>query len=244
MVLHPKMRDRAWSIAAVIAVHAVLAWLLLFGLTVPRTSPIDDTLRVFDVEPPAEKRPEPVPPPERNERPQGEASPPNLRARATEIVAPPPIVVLPAPSPVIVAERPADGARAYSGASDIAGPGTGAGGEGDGFGGGGAGDGDGGGETPPRRTRGSLRNSDYPADLGEAGISGSVGVRYRVDVDGRARDCRVTWSSGSGALDATTCRLIEARFRFRPSRDEAGRAVTSTIVETHSWLVEDEPEER
>lgn len=237
-------RERAWSIAGVAAIHAALAWLLLFGLSLPRPAAIDDVLEVFDVEPPAEKRIEPVPPPKRSERPEGEASPPNLRARATEIVAPPPIVVIPVPSPVIVAERPADGARVSSGASDIFGPGTGAGGEGDGFGAGGSGDGDGSGDTPPRRTRGSLRDSDYPAGLGEAGISGTVGVRYRVDIDGRARDCRVTRSSGSAELDATTCRLIEARFRFRPSRDGEGRAVPSVIVENHSWLVEDEPEER
>jgi protein TonB len=42
-------------------------------------------------------------------------------------------------------------------------------------------------------------------------------------------------------LDETTCRLIEERFRFEPSRDRSGRPVRSRIVENHEWDVEDIP---
>ncbi len=64
---------------------------------------------------------------------------------------------------------------------------------------------------------------------------------YTVLTDGRAVDCRVTRSSGSDLLDATTCRLIERRFRFDPSRDGRGRPIVSHIEENHSWIVEDLP---
>ncbi len=123
------------------------------------------------------------------------------------------------------------------------GTGTGSGGRGTGPGGGGDGDGDGGGFSPPRRIRGSIRDSDYPAGIGEAGIGGTVSVIYAVETDGRATNCRITNSSGNDALDDTTCRLIEQRFRFNPSRDRAGRPVRSRIVQDHYWETQDEEPE-
>ena len=99
--------------------------------------------------------------------------------------------------------------------------------------------GNGPGGLPPRHIRGSLTNSDYPRAAAEAGAGGTVGVRYRVGVDGRVTQCLVTRSSGNDALDVATCSLIERRFRFAPARDEDGRPVPSAIVgENHSWFVE------
>ena len=94
---------------------------------------------------------------------------------------------------------------------------------------------------PPRRTSGRITDRDYPRSLSEAGISGTVSVRYRVGLDGHASGCLVTRSSGSDALDMLTCQLIERRFRFRPARDEEGRPVPSTIVENHSWIIPPAP---
>ncbi|HKT15813.1 MAG TPA: energy transducer TonB, partial [Allosphingosinicella sp.] len=112
---------------------------------------------------------------------------------------------------------------------------------GDGSGGDGRGRGEGRG-TPPRRIRGQIGNSDYPRWAGEAGIGGTVSVRYAVETDGRPSDCVVTGSSGDASLDETTCRLILKRFRFKPSLDRAGRPVRAYIVENHSWMIEAEPE--
>jgi len=94
---------------------------------------------------------------------------------------------------------------------------------------------------PPRRIGGRVTDRDYPRGLSEAGISGTVSVRYRVGVDGRVSNCLVTHSSGSDALDTLTCQLIERRFRFRPSRDEEGHTVPSIIVENHSWIIPPAP---
>jgi protein TonB len=176
----------------------------------------------------------------RQGRPEGRAAPPNIRSKATEIVATPPVVPLPVPPPVVTAPVAGPGNDASSGATDTVGPGTGAGGIGDGLGSGGEGDGDGsgGGDTPPRQIGGSIQGAALPRGLDETGFEGTVSVRYIVEPNGRATDCQVTRSSGNRAIDIATCRQIERRFRFRPSLDGQGRPVPSVMTQNHEWVVE------
>jgi protein TonB len=234
--------DRWKGAGLALALTGGLGWALVAGLVVRGDAGPDDALATFSVVPdrPPPERVRQIPPPRRDPRPPGEAAPPNLTSRPTEIVAPP----LPTlATPVIAAEIAGDGAQASAGAAEVPGPGTGAGGNGNGFGAGGAGDGYGSGaedETPPRWLRGRIRDSDLPDWAVEQGAGGRVGVRYVVRTDGRVAGCEITRSSGSRALDAHTCRLIEQRFRYRPSLDAAGRPVTSAIVEDHEWVLEEE----
>lgn len=187
-------------------------------------------------------------PPAHKERPakadstaaRGRPAPPNLRNQATQIVAPPPrLPPLVTPPPIIAAPEAGTGSAAQTGASDRTGSGRGAGGIGDGNGGGGNGNGDGEGYddavTRPRQIRGRLHFSDLPPDLRESKAGGELKLRYRIGVDGRVSDCRILVSSGRPSLDATTCRLITERFRFKPSRDADGRPVPALMVETHGW---------
>ena len=241
--------DRSKAALGAAALTAALGAGLLWGLAVHQGAIEPPALALFEV-PPAPPPPEkqkPVPQKLRSGRPEGEASPPNLRAEPTELVAPTPIVPLPVPPPLPAAPIAGTGAMSSAGSADIAGPGFGSGGVGNGRGSGGAGDGDGGGggreETPPEWVRGRIRDSDFPDALAESGVGGTVGVRYTVWSDGRVVDCEVTASSGNRLLDDTTCRLIRERFRFRPSRDRQGRAVAAQIVESHSWMVERLPPE-
>jgi periplasmic protein TonB len=237
-------QDRWKGAGLAFALTATLGWALIAGLAVRSGATIADTLATFSVlpDPPPQTRERPIPPPQRDPRPAGEAAPPNLTSRPTEIVAPP----LPTlATPVIAAPIAGEGAQPSAGAAELPGPGTGAGGSGDGFGAGGDGDGFGSGEadeTPPQWLRGRIRDSDLPQWAVEEGIGGRVGVRYVVRTDGRVSDCEITRSSGSRALDAHTCRLIETRFRYRPSLDTAGRPVASAIVEDHEWVLEEERE--
>ncbi|MFC0202762.1 energy transducer TonB [Novosphingobium soli] len=194
---------------------------------------------------PAAPRPRETPAKADSTAAKGRPSPPNLRNKATQVVAPPPrLPPLIVPPPVITAPYAGTGSATQSGASDRAGPGRGAGGVGDGDGGGGNGDGDGEGYddavTRPRQIRGRLRFSDLPPDLREAKAGGELKLRYRIGVDGRVSDCRILVSSGRPALDATTCRLITERFRFRPSRNARGEPVAALMVETHGWYFEPE----
>ncbi len=213
----------------------VLGYIMLFGLTVPIRMFADDPMVLMNISPPRPQAKILTPPePQKKAKPlKGRASAANLKAKASPIVAP---IVMPlVPSPVTAAAVANIGAGASNGASDRPGPGQGAGGVGDGLGGGGDGDG---GDTPPRQIKGRLSFSDMPSVLRVTGIERVVAVRYTVNVDGRVTDCTVTESSGSAELDGTTCRLIEKRFRYKPSRDGSGRAVPSIVEEEHSWRLD------
>jgi protein TonB len=72
--------------------------------------------------------------------------------------------------------------------------------------------------------------------LRDAGISGTVGILFRVEANGRVSRCTVTRSSGVAELDALTCRLIQQRFVYRPSTDRYGRPIADTVEGEHEWI--------
>lgn len=220
------------------AVVAGMGWLLLWGLDVPRAAPVQRALALLDLRPP------PPPPPPRREPPveqprrspaREKPAPRNRKATPTEVVVPPVVIPPPKPPPIVAAPVPGRGAAASAGASTLPGPGTGAGGSGDGRGGGGDGEG---GDTAPEYIRGRLRFSDLPPELRRPGFHATVGVRYRVETDGRVSGCEISRSSGMPALDRVTCDRIEERFRYRPSLDGDGRPVRSIIEENHEWVID------
>lgn len=237
--MQPTWTDRLRAGVPSVLLTAAIGWALIAGLAIGTAEPTEGGLKLFDA-PPPEPAARVVPDPERSRRKSGEAARPNIRSRATEVVAPEPVVPLPIPPTVTAAPVAGPGTEASSGSTERPGPGTGAGGEGDGFGSGGDGDGDGGEEgefTPPIPRSGDLRMSDYPAGAEEDALVRSVSVRYRVETNGRVTGCRITRPSGNPELDANTCRLIERRFRYYPSRDPEGRPVRAVVTATHTWDV-------
>ena len=235
----PTLRERAGPLAAVVLMHLGIGYALL-NLTGVGVDLVDESgLAIFDVfVPPPPAPPPPEPPVEQPSEAQeakpkgdeGAASPANIRSRATPVVAPEPRIALPDVSPVVAAVTPSTGAGATTGASDVVGPGTGAGGTGSGTGSGGAGSGTGGGGSggvPSRPTvieATKLTSRDYPpAAIRAWPRNGRVFVAVRVQLDGRATDCKVNRSSGNPGIDADTCRLVMAKVRFTPARDEQGR---------------------
>lgn len=248
-------RDRVSGAAATAAVHVMLALGLLWGLGAPLPEAAQKALEVFAVQSPEETTVSIPPPPpvsrDANERRQsapereGAAAPPNIRSEPTPVTAPTPLIPMPVPPPVVAAPLPGQGSDPSAGAAPVRGPGTGAGGFGQGRGSGYGGDGGGGGgfgrRIPPRLLRGAIRDSDYPRWAWEAGVGGTVGVRFTIRTDGRIENCRITRSSGSRELDGWTCDLLVRRYRFAPSRDESGQPVAADMVENHSWEVRDEP---
>ena len=224
------------------AVQALLLYVLIVGLGVrlPAPAPPATQLLEFSLQPPPPKVEIKPPPPAPSKKPQGAASPPNLVSRATEVVAPPPVVP---PVPLVVtAPQPGTGSDASSGNAPVAGPGTGAGGTGNGTGSGGAGNGSGAGEGTPLRWRsGSLNDRDYPKAALRVNAQGTVHLRFTVGVNGRVTDCAVTRSSGNRDLDETTCRLIQQRFRYEPSRDALGRPYADVVTGEHVWELWDRP---
>lgn len=234
-VLSP--RDRTGAALAVVLVHGALALVLLnasgkVGELPSQAVPIE-TFDVIDPDPPEPLQPLPPPEPAETQDPanaeEGAAAPPNIRSQATPVVLPEPAVKLPQARPVVASETPAQGVEATQGAAPLAGPGTGAGGTGTGTGSGGAGSGIGGGgggqapRSPSVIQSTTLTGRDYPrAVLRAWPRGGRTFVAVRVQLDGRATDCKVNRSSGNAVVDQWTCRLVEQQVRFRPATNERG----------------------
>jgi protein TonB len=253
--LSQENRDRIKSALGVAAFHFLLGYAFLTGLGFEVAGTVSEELKMFDVfEEPPPPPAEPAPPEKvlksaeaKPKDPEGAASPANLKDTPSPVVAPPPEIRIPVPPPVIAAPVPGQGNAASAGAADVPGPGTGRGGQGTGLGSGSQGTGTGGGggglgrATHARWIRGRIFDSDYPRAALEARQSGTVFLRFVVAPNGRVSECAVTRSSGSPALDRTTCRLIMERFRYRPARDSEGRPTFDTIRGEHVWELGPEP---
>jgi protein TonB len=214
--------ERAAAVLGAILFHAALFAALVFGLRFEPIRRVGADLAVFDVleppPPPAAEAPRP--------EPQSAQAPSSPAKAPAPVVAPQPKVPLPAPPPVAAAPATGEGRAAEPGAGG-AGAVSGEGVDGDGNGAGGA--------MHAQRRSGSLRDRDYPPAARREGAEGIVHVRFTVGADGRVDGCTVTRSSGHAALDTTTCRLIEQRFRYHPARDSQGRPVPETISLFYQW---------
>ncbi len=217
--------DRAKSLFAVFVIHAAIGYALVSGLGMDMAKTVSAGFKVINIA--ASPPPEPIPDEPPAKAGEQVASPENLKAQATQIVAPDPVVKLDIVSPVVAAPIAGLGNDNDAGASDRPGSGFGSGGQGDGFGGGGI-------VSGPRHLSGTIARKDIPRSVWKSGNRGNVVAHFTVGVDGRASDCTVRQSSGHPGLDATTCRLIEQRFRFEPARDARGRAV----ARPYGWLQE------
>jgi periplasmic protein TonB len=222
----PTGADRAKAIAGVVLVYAVmLAALLLVRTSAPlRTSGEVPPVLIDISEPPP---PQPEPQPGKAKEEEGAAG---KKAEPIEVVVPKPKRVIPAKSPITAAPMAGKGSGTTAGAVN-SGTGPGAGGSGTGRGGGGSG----GGGSPPQWLSGELRNRDYPREALRNGLTGQVSVRFTVRTNGRIANCRVVASSGSPLLDATTCRLLTRRLRFRPARNAAGIPIETDLGSDYTW---------
>ncbi len=236
------MKDRIKAAIAALLVQSLIIYALIVGLGVPIVPVASETLTLIALLPDKPRPPfrKTIAPKARSRKPEAVAAPPNIRSTATQLVAPPPI--LPVTPPLLIAATVAGtGSQSTQGAANIVGSGTGAGGDGNGTGGGGRGNGSDN-ETPPRWLKGRLKDSDYPRNAGDTGAQGRVEVRFTVEINGRVDQCVIRRSSGNMDLDATTCRLIERRYRYRPARDAAGNTVRAFVIEEHNWAIESAPD--
>ena len=222
--------DRWLSIGAVVLVHVAFGWALLAGLNVDVRHPVELITRMVEIDLPP---PPPPPPP-----------PPVKRARATKAAAAPAThdrlggstgpARKPRPTPVapVVAKSPTPTPGGTAGHGTAIGSGSGGG-----TGGNGTGSGNGAGGTDLEQIAGEIRPSDYPKAALKAGVGGRVEFRFTVSASGRVTSCAITRSSGNAELDATTCRIIIQRFRYRPSTDAAGRPRADEVEGDHVWSV-------
>ena len=219
------------SVLAVVAIGFGLA----SGLDLDVVRKVSEAISAVAI--PAPPSPDPVVPQTvPSDAASGKASAANQHAKAAPVAAPktklPPII-----PPITAAPLPGQGNDASAGATPNPGAGSGAGGRGDGTGAGGSGNGTGGGSKAVWQS-GTIRDRDYPAATSRARVGGEVEVRFTIQPTGRVTGCRVTRSSGDAALDATTCRLIQERFRFKPATDASGDAIASAYGWRQSWWLE------
>ena len=224
---------------AAVAIEALIVVTLIYGLAGPLALLPEAPASLVSI-----NLDSPLPPEKRLKASasadNGRAAPPSLKAEAAPLTEPLRIVVPPKPIPA--AKLPAASVGLNPGAAVQPGPGSGAAGQGTGTGSGtggngpgaGSGDGDGGG-TDADWIGGKIKNGDYPKALREANISGTTQTEVAVGANGRPTACRVIRTSGSRELDATTCRLIMQRFKFKPARNAAGQAIDSHIEYDQEW---------
>jgi protein TonB len=219
--------DQAKAVAAVIAIHAALAFVILTGLNVHMVSQAVDRLKTFNLQPPPPPPPVP-PPPKREPRPEMKkpAGAPAKKAEPTPVVAPAPRI--PAPSPIAAARAAGTGSASASGAG-TSGTGTGAGGSGNGAGGG-----DTGSYTPARKLT-KIPNREYRRFASTGISSGSVAISIRVNSDGSVSNCRIVRSSGSAYADSLMCQLTTQYVRFSPARDPSVRAIAQDVTWVPNW---------
>jgi periplasmic protein TonB len=222
--------DRAKAIAAVVAVHAALAFLILSGLNVRMVSRAVEQMTTISIKepvpPPRVEQPRTAPKPQPMKKAEGAAA---KKAEPTPVVAPQP--KLPVETPVRAAKVAGTGTASSSGAA-LAGSGTGAGGSGSGRGGGGNVDFS---RFTPARLVENIPNSEY-RQLAATGLpSGLVGVIILVSPNGTVSNCRIARSSGNPSVDALVCQLTVRYVRFDPARDPYGRPVAQDITYFPNW---------
>lgn len=84
---------------------------------------------------------------------------------------------------------------------------------------------------------------DYPAAALRTRAEGRVVYRLEIRPDGRVGRCDVRISSGSAALDQSTCRIVRARARFPVARDGEGNPVPDSREGEVVWRLEGEERE-
>ena len=92
---------------------------------------------------------------------------------------------------------------------------------------------------PPQRARASLSSyfstDDYPAAAIRLEAQGTTRFALTIGSDGRVTNCSVTGSSGNSALDAATCRILRARARYTPARDQSNNPTSGTDRGSITW---------
>jgi protein TonB len=211
----PDPTRRTTAVAGVVAIHALLAYVLLTGLAVTFTpSHLPPLIADFVPKPPPP--PTPTPQPKRPDKPVNQAETVTAPTPKTDLTDSTRIVDL-ADNKVIVDFPPPRPVPTFDPPKPL-------------------------GFTPkptaPRNdpARWALPD-DYPSrDLRE-GNEGTTVFRVVVGTDGRVSACEIVRSSGHAGLDAATCKAVERRARFNPATDGNGDKVVGTYSNSVRWQI-------
>lgn len=93
----------------------------------------------------------------------------------------------------------------------------------------------------PARAKANLASyvsdEDYPSNAVRNEEQGTTRFRLAVGPDGKVKECTVTSSSGSSALDSTTCKLMRQRAKFEPAKNNRGELTSDTVASAIRWVL-------
>jgi protein TonB len=210
----PDPRRRATAITGVIAIHALIGYVLVTGLVSHFVPQVDKPLVGGTVALPPP--PPPSPTPEESRKPTPQAQQPTAPQRALDLAQTDPVEVtrendrvevIPTPSATYTPTTPATPAFKPTAAVP---------------------------RNPPARW---VTTDDYPSRDLRQGHEGTTAFRVVVGSNGRVSACEVVRSSGHPGLDKATCEAVTARARFEPATDETGAKVVGTYSNSVRWQI-------
>lgn len=209
----PDPQRRATAITGVVAIHALIAYLLVTGLVYHYHPHLEDRTGGYPI-----PLPTPTPPPTPTPQPSATSAPNPFPTPRPPFPFPTPLPTpdpFPTPSPFPTAGPSPlpTGTPTHTAAFKPKPP------------------------VPKNDPRKWVTTDDYPSrDLRE-GNEGTSAFRVVVGANGRVTACEIVRSSGHPGLDAATCKAVSARARFEPATDENGEKVVGAYGNSVRWQI-------
>ena len=214
---HSNWRERPGAVAAVIALHGLVGYALVTGLSFSQIIKAIDNPDAVDVVVPLDP---PPPPPE-------DTTKPDLKVIENPVVAPlppvdlspkrPPIettVIIPPLTDIIPKVIPSPSPSPSTRPSPLADPVP----------------------ATPRNNPGTwVTEADYRSSWINREMVGTARFRLQIGASGKIEGCTITASSGFAELDKATCELVARRARFDPAVDSSGAKVSGNYSSSVRW---------
>jgi protein TonB len=214
---HSNWRERPGAVVAVIAIHGVVGYALISGLSftkiieaIDNPDAVEVTVPIDPLPPPPEDKLEPDPKVIENPvvapLPPVDLGPQRPPLDATVII-PPLTDIVPK---VIPSPTPGPTARPSPVFDPVA--------------------------ASPRNNPGSwVTTDDYRSSWINREMVGTARFRLQIAANGKVETCTITGSSGHAELDKATCDLVTRRARFDPAKDASGAKVSGSYSSSVRW---------
>jgi protein TonB len=208
----PDPRRRTTAITGVIAVHALLGYVLVTGLVSHFAPTIDKPLVGGTIALP----PPPPPQPQETRQPVVAAATPTAPEQPIDLTrSVDRVEVTPEKDTVDVTPTPTGTYPSRPATADLKPT-----------------------AAAPRNTPARwVTTDDYPSRDLRQGHEGTTAFRLVIGSNGRVSACEVVRSSGYPGLDAATCKAVTARARFEPATDESGARILGTYSNSVRWQI-------
>ncbi|WP_271439099.1 TonB family protein [Pontixanthobacter luteolus] len=80
-----------------------------------------------------------------------------------------------------------------------------------------------------------VSQSDYRSSWVRKEFDGLARFKLTVSASGKVENCQITGSTGHNVLDQATCKLVQRRARFEPARNSSGKKVSGTYTNAVRW---------